>query len=91
MQSFPHLYSVSARAGSAGEVDLASPGLPALASAAPAEFGGPGDRWSPETLSAPGCFSTSSWSVTTSQGWPVPRTQTRSSCALSAPPLGVQA
>lgn len=50
MQSFPHLYSVSARAGSAGEVDLASPGLPALASAAPAEFGGPGDRWSPETL-----------------------------------------
>lgn len=50
MQSFPHFYAVSARAGSIGEVDLASPGLPALASAAPAEFGGPGDRWSPETL-----------------------------------------
>lgn len=50
MQNFPHLYSVSARAGSAGEVDRASPGLQPLASAAPAEFGGPGDRWSPETL-----------------------------------------
>ncbi len=50
MQSFPHLYSVSARAGSAGEVALESPGLAALASAAPAEFGGPGNRWSPETL-----------------------------------------
>ena len=50
MQSFPHLYSVSARAGSAGEVALESPGLATLASAAPAEFGGPGNRWSPETL-----------------------------------------
>jgi peroxiredoxin-like protein len=50
MQSFPHLYGASARAGREGEVLLESPGLSVLASAAPAEFGGPGDRWSPETL-----------------------------------------
>lgn len=50
MQSFPHLYGVSARAQSAGEVILESPGLSPLASAAPTQFGGPGDRWSPETL-----------------------------------------
>jgi organic hydroperoxide reductase OsmC/OhrA len=31
-------------------VALESPRLPALTSEAPAEFGGPGDRWSPETL-----------------------------------------
>ncbi len=50
MQSFPHHYRVSAQAGAEGEVSLASPGLATLASAAPTEFGGPGDRWSPETL-----------------------------------------
>ncbi len=50
MQSFPHHYRVSAQAGPQGEVALASPGLVALASAAPVEFDGPGDRWSPETL-----------------------------------------
>jgi peroxiredoxin-like protein len=31
-------------------VDRASEGLAALVSAPPIEFGGPGDRWSPETL-----------------------------------------
>lgn len=50
MQSFPHHYRVSAQAGSEGEVSLTSPGLTTLASAAPTEFGGPGDRWSPETF-----------------------------------------
>src|SRR5512145_2061624 len=50
MQSFPHLYGVSARAESEGEVILESPGLSPLASAAPTQFDGPGDRWSPETL-----------------------------------------
>jgi organic hydroperoxide reductase OsmC/OhrA len=51
MQDFPHHYSVSTRvAGSAAEVVIASPGLPDLATAPPAEFGGPGDRWSPETM-----------------------------------------
>lgn len=50
MQSFPHHYRVSARAGAEGDVSLTSSGLPALSSDGPAEFGGPGDRWSPETL-----------------------------------------
>jgi organic hydroperoxide reductase OsmC/OhrA len=31
-------------------VSLSSAGVPALESSAPAEFGGPGDRWSPEGL-----------------------------------------
>lgn len=50
MQSFPHCYRVSAEAGVEGDVALSSPGLPGLASQGPTEFGGPGDRWSPETL-----------------------------------------
>lgn len=50
MQSFPHRYTVSARGRAEGEVLLESARLAALASAAPSEFGGPGDRWSPETL-----------------------------------------
>jgi peroxiredoxin-like protein len=50
MQELPHRYSVQAAAGSTGEIRLASPGLPLLASAAPREFDGPGDRWAPETL-----------------------------------------
>ena len=50
MQNFPHLYRASAQAGAQGEVSLESPGLAPLASAAPTEFGGPGNRWSPETL-----------------------------------------
>ena len=50
MQPLPHHYVVLASGAAEGEVALASERLPALASAAPAEFGGPGDRWSPETL-----------------------------------------
>jgi organic hydroperoxide reductase OsmC/OhrA len=50
MQDLPHRYTASASSETAGEVRLESPRLPALSSAAPAEFGGPGDRWSPETL-----------------------------------------
>ena len=50
MHPFPHLYTVSAAATASGPVTLESPGLAALASDAPAEFDGPGDRWSPETL-----------------------------------------
>ena len=50
MQQFPHHYSVVAKAGSQGEVALESPRLQAIPSAPPEEFGGPGDRWSPETL-----------------------------------------
>ena len=50
MQDFPHRYTVAALSRAEGEVALESQGLAPLASAAPAEFGGPGDRWSPETL-----------------------------------------
>jgi organic hydroperoxide reductase OsmC/OhrA len=50
MHPFPHVYTVSASAGVSGAVSLESPGLPALPSEPPTEFGGPGDKWSPETL-----------------------------------------
>ncbi|MEZ5498331.1 MAG: OsmC family protein [Steroidobacteraceae bacterium] len=50
MHPFPHHYHASATAKAAGEVKLSGPGLPALASDGPAEFGGPGNLWSPETL-----------------------------------------
>jgi organic hydroperoxide reductase OsmC/OhrA len=33
-----------------GDVPVSAEGLPALATAPPKEFGGPGDRWSPEAL-----------------------------------------
>ncbi|ARU31093.1 osmotically inducible protein OsmC [Sulfuriferula sp. AH1] len=52
MKSLPHQYQASAIAEPEGEVSLVSEGVDALASAAPIEFGGPGDRWSPETLLA---------------------------------------
>ena len=50
MQQLPHIYSVTSTAGATSNVSLTSEGLPRLASAAPAQFGGPGDQWSPETL-----------------------------------------
>ena len=59
MQEFPHRYVVTAAGPVDGDVGLTSPGVPPLATAAPAEFGGPGDRWSPETLlvaSVADCF-----------------------------------
>lgn len=50
MQDFPHHYVVAASAHGDSNVELQSPGLEGLTSAGPAEFGGPGDLWSPETL-----------------------------------------
>ena len=50
MQPFPHSYVVTAAAGDARDIPMASPGLASLVVNAPAEFDGPGDRWSPETL-----------------------------------------
>ena len=52
MQDFPHHYKTTATARHDSNVDMTSPGLPDLTLAAPAEFGGPGDHWSPETLMA---------------------------------------
>ena len=50
MQPFPHHYAVAAAADETSEVTLDSTGLETLPSAPPAEFGGSGKRWSPETL-----------------------------------------
>lgn len=50
MQPFPHHYTVAASANTQGEVPLEAQTLPRLVTAAPAEYGGPGGRWSPETL-----------------------------------------
>lgn len=59
MQNLPHHYNVSAAADPEAGIQLRSTGLPDLESAAPAEFGGPGDKWSPESLlvaSVADCF-----------------------------------
>ena len=50
MQPFPHQYSVVAKADPQGDVALEGERLSPIPSAPPTEFGGPGDRWSPETL-----------------------------------------
>lgn len=51
MQAYPHIYTTQATASAAESiVRLESSGLHALETDAPAEFGGPGDKWSPETL-----------------------------------------
>jgi organic hydroperoxide reductase OsmC/OhrA len=56
---YPHTYEARAGAEPAGAVAVSSPRLETLGTAPPAEFGGPGDRWSPETLlvaSVGSCF-----------------------------------
>lgn len=51
MHDFPHHYQVTASSTNReDDVTLEAAGLPAIRSASPAEFDGPGDRWSPETL-----------------------------------------
>jgi peroxiredoxin-like protein len=50
MKPLPHRYAVRIAGGPAGHATLASSGVPDLATAAPADFGGPGDAWSPEQL-----------------------------------------
>ncbi|MBE9540330.1 MAG: OsmC family protein [Proteobacteria bacterium] len=59
MQDLPHNYLVTASARGDSNVALTSSGLPDLVTGPPAEFGGPGDIWSPETLfvgSVSDCF-----------------------------------
>jgi organic hydroperoxide reductase OsmC/OhrA len=59
VQKLPHRYAVAAFGSPEGEVFLEADRLPLLTTAPPAEFGGPGDRWSPETLlaaAAADCF-----------------------------------
>src|SRR5262245_44281270 len=50
MEPFPHQYQVTAAGTTVGSVELRSDRLPVLRSAPASQFGGPGDRWSPETL-----------------------------------------
>jgi organic hydroperoxide reductase OsmC/OhrA len=50
MQPYPHVYQVSAAGSPDGTVSVASPGVPAISTAPPPEFDGPGDVWSPEAL-----------------------------------------
>jgi peroxiredoxin-like protein len=67
MDAFPHHYRVGfATAATDATLGLTSPGLSTLPAAPPAEFGGPGDRWSPETLlvgAIASCFALSFRSV----------------------------
>lgn len=59
MQKLPHHYIVNAEATVQDNVALKAAELPSLVSAPPAEFGGPGDQWSPEhllTASVADCF-----------------------------------
>lgn len=52
MHEFPHHYKVRASGGPSEDVSVSAEGLETIPSAPPAEFGGPGNRWSPETLLA---------------------------------------
>jgi organic hydroperoxide reductase OsmC/OhrA len=50
MASSPHEYKISTFGGPEGVLPVESPGLPTLQTHAPADFGGPGGYWSPETM-----------------------------------------
>jgi organic hydroperoxide reductase OsmC/OhrA len=59
MNPLPHQYNVQLAGGPAGYGALSTDGVPQLATAPPAEWGGPGDAWSPEHLllaSVEACF-----------------------------------
>jgi organic hydroperoxide reductase OsmC/OhrA len=48
--NLPHEYTASASSSTAGAVALRAEGMEDILSNAPANFGGPGDLWSPEDL-----------------------------------------
>lgn len=50
MTPLPHRYEVQLTGGPAGYAALTTPGVPALRTASPPEYDGPGDAWSPEHL-----------------------------------------
>ena len=50
MKPLPHRYEARLTGGPSGYADLAAPGLPALQTAPPPAYDGPGDAWSPEHL-----------------------------------------
>jgi peroxiredoxin-like protein len=50
MKPFPHRYAARIAGGPEGHATLSSAGVPDLPTAAPLDFDGPGDAWSPEQL-----------------------------------------
>lgn len=50
MHPLPHRYRVTSASGPEGDVVLCGKDVENLRSQAPVEFGGPGHRWSPESL-----------------------------------------
>jgi peroxiredoxin-like protein len=50
MKPLPHRYSARIAGGATGYATLSSEGVPDLPTAAPLDFDGPGDAWSPEQL-----------------------------------------
>lgn len=50
MKPLPHRYEVRIAGGADRYAQLSSAGVPVLRTAAPLEFDGPGDAWSPEQL-----------------------------------------
>jgi len=50
MHALPHRYRVKGAGRDSGDIELTADRLTTIQSASPAEFDGPGDRWSPETL-----------------------------------------
>ncbi|HEY9157858.1 OsmC family protein [Candidatus Binatus sp.] len=50
MKPLPHIYSAQLSGGSEGYAAVSVAGIPELRTAPPADFGGPGDAWSPEDL-----------------------------------------
>ena len=62
MHPFPHHYTVNASVRPDGDVPLSTEGVRVIESAAPKEFDGPGNQWSPEgllTAAVAGCFAVS--------------------------------
>ncbi|HET9031438.1 MAG TPA: OsmC family protein [Dokdonella sp.] len=83
MQAYPHIYRVAGSAELEGAVTLTSAGLDAIESWPPAEFGGPGDAWSPETLlvgAIADCFVLSFRAIARASGL----TWTRVQCSVDA-------
>jgi organic hydroperoxide reductase OsmC/OhrA len=59
MQPMPHIYAATADGSTTGTLVLTAAGVADLTAAAPREFDGPGDEWSPESLlvaSVASCF-----------------------------------
>jgi len=50
MKPLPHRYEAQLTGGPTGYAHVSSAGVPVLRTAAPADFDGPGDAWSPEQL-----------------------------------------